>query len=127
MTSRWLAIGAFCLLTASAAAQPSAQDDASLAAEPSGDASALAQAGSVEVPNESVGEQSAGQTNAVDLQTDSAAKEAPTESAPQAASSSASSILSRVQIHGFVSEGGYISTANDYIGDSERGSLKLFE
>jgi hypothetical protein len=35
--------------------------------------------------------------------------------------------LSKVQIHGFVSEGGFVSTANDYIGASSRGSLKLFE
>lgn len=33
----------------------------------------------------------------------------------------------RVQIHGFVSEGGFISTDNDYIGESSRGSLELFE
>jgi hypothetical protein len=32
-----------------------------------------------------------------------------------------------IQIHGFASEGGFISTANDYIGDSSRGSLRLFE
>lgn len=33
----------------------------------------------------------------------------------------------RIQIHGFVSEGGFISTDNDYIGKSSRGSLELFE
>jgi hypothetical protein len=32
-----------------------------------------------------------------------------------------------VRIHGFVSEGGFVSTANDYIGESSRGSLELFE
>ena len=32
-----------------------------------------------------------------------------------------------IEIHGFASEGGFISTANDYIGDSSRGSLRLFE
>jgi hypothetical protein len=31
------------------------------------------------------------------------------------------------QIHGFVSEGGFLSTANEYIGTSSRGSLKFFE
>lgn len=36
-------------------------------------------------------------------------------------------LLDRIQIHGFVSEGAFISTANDYIGPSSRGSLKLFE
>jgi hypothetical protein len=35
--------------------------------------------------------------------------------------------LSRIQVHGFVSEGGFKSTANDYIGASERGSLKFFD
>jgi len=38
-----------------------------------------------------------------------------------------SNLLSRVQLHGFVNAGGFISTANDYIGDSSGGSLKLFE
>src|SRR4051812_47533602 len=32
-----------------------------------------------------------------------------------------------VQIHGFVSEGAFWSTSNDYIGASSDGSLKLFE
>jgi hypothetical protein len=32
-----------------------------------------------------------------------------------------------VEIHGFVSEGGFVSTSNDYIGASSRGSLALFE
>lgn len=41
--------------------------------------------------------------------------------------SALSSMLAKIQIHGFVSEGGFISTDNDYIGKSERGSLKLFE
>ena len=34
---------------------------------------------------------------------------------------------SGVQIHGFASEGGFVSTANDYIGDSSQGSLAFFE
>jgi hypothetical protein len=33
----------------------------------------------------------------------------------------------RVDIHGFVSEGGFLSTSNDYIGASSQGSLKLAE
>lgn len=40
---------------------------------------------------------------------------------------SSPSFLTKIQIHGFVSEGGYVSTANDYIGDSNKGSLKFFE
>ncbi|HEV7557538.1 MAG TPA: hypothetical protein VGO00_18870, partial [Kofleriaceae bacterium] len=32
-----------------------------------------------------------------------------------------------IEIHGFVSEGGFWSTDNDYIGKSSRGSLELFE
>src|SRR5215208_1527935 len=35
--------------------------------------------------------------------------------------------LPDVQIHGFVSEGAFWSTSNDYIGKSSRGSVKLFE
>ena len=35
--------------------------------------------------------------------------------------------ISNLQIHGFISEGGFVSTDNDYIGDSSRGSLALFE
>ena len=35
--------------------------------------------------------------------------------------------LSSFQIHGFISEGGFVSTANDYIGDSSNGSLEFFE
>ncbi|HET8933922.1 MAG TPA: hypothetical protein VFN67_10805 [Polyangiales bacterium] len=38
-----------------------------------------------------------------------------------------SSILSKIRIHGFVSEGAFKSTANDYIGESSRGSLKMLE
>jgi hypothetical protein len=32
-----------------------------------------------------------------------------------------------IDVHGFVSEGGFLSTSNDYIGSSSRGSLKLAE
>lgn len=31
------------------------------------------------------------------------------------------------QVHGFVGEGGFVSTANDYIGNSSTGSLAMFE
>jgi hypothetical protein len=37
------------------------------------------------------------------------------------------SLMSKFQVHGFVSEGAFISTSNDAIGDSSRGSLKFFE
>jgi hypothetical protein len=36
-------------------------------------------------------------------------------------------LASRIHIHGFASEGGFISTSNEYIGESSRGSLKFFE
>ena len=39
----------------------------------------------------------------------------------------AGSGLRDVQIHGFVSEGGFLSTSGDYIGASSSGSLELFE
>jgi hypothetical protein len=42
-------------------------------------------------------------------------------------SSLATRILERIQVHGFVSEGGFISTANEFIGKSSRGSLKFLE
>jgi hypothetical protein len=32
-----------------------------------------------------------------------------------------------LQVHGFISEGGFVTTANEYIGKSSRGSLRLFE
>jgi hypothetical protein len=32
-----------------------------------------------------------------------------------------------IEIHGFVSQGAFVSTANDYLGRSSRGSLELFE
>jgi hypothetical protein len=32
-----------------------------------------------------------------------------------------------VAVHGFVSQGGFVSTDNDYIGESSRGSLSFFE
>jgi hypothetical protein len=35
--------------------------------------------------------------------------------------------LRNVQIHGFVSEGAFVTTANNYLGESSRGSLRLFE
>ncbi len=47
--------------------------------------------------------------------------------APDVVAVESPSFLSKIQIHGFVNAGGFISTANDYIGSSDRGSLKLFE
>jgi len=35
--------------------------------------------------------------------------------------------VSELEIHGFASEGGFLSTSNDYIGASSRGSLEFFE
>jgi hypothetical protein len=43
------------------------------------------------------------------------------------APASVDSYSPNIRIHGFVSEGGFVSTANDYIGRSSRGSLELFE
>ncbi len=36
-------------------------------------------------------------------------------------------LASRLHIHGFVSQGAFVSTANDYIGHSSRGSVELFQ
>ena len=35
--------------------------------------------------------------------------------------------LPPLQLHGFVSQGAFVSTANDYIGNSDRGSVAMFE
>jgi hypothetical protein len=35
--------------------------------------------------------------------------------------------LPAIEVHGFISEGGFVSTDNDYIGASSRGSLRMFE
>jgi hypothetical protein len=35
--------------------------------------------------------------------------------------------LPPIQIHGFIGEGAFVSTDNDYIGESSRGTLELFE
>jgi hypothetical protein len=51
----------------------------------------------------------------------------PDESLAQPSVPEPSLRLSTLQFHGFVSEGGFVSTANDYIGKSSRGSLELFE
>jgi hypothetical protein len=47
----------------------------------------------------------------------------------EAARAPVSSDLGRhdIDVHGFLSEGGFLSTSNDYIGSSSRGSLKLAE
>src|SRR5688572_11923889 len=44
-----------------------------------------------------------------------------------AAQSEDSIVDPELQIHGFVSVGGFVSTANDYIGRSSKGSLELLE
>jgi hypothetical protein len=64
---------------------------------------------------------------AASLATETSAPPAPTESVAESALSLAGRVLSELQIHGFVSQGGFVSTANDYIGNSSRGSLKFFE
>lgn len=49
----------------------------------------------------------------------------PSESAGE--ESTALSIFHSVEIHGFISQGALISTANDYLGHSARGSVEFFE
>jgi len=49
---------------------------------------------------------------------------APAPTAPEPEPALATSDLA---IHGFVTQGGFVSTANDYLGKSSRGSLELFE
>jgi hypothetical protein len=56
------------------------------------------------------------------------APEPPVPAAPVAAPIVASTVqVRRVELHGFVSQGAFVSSANDYIGASSRGSLGLFE
>jgi hypothetical protein len=59
--------------------------------------------------------------------TEAGAAAPPANAAPESGSSFVASFLSKIQIHGFVSEGGFVSTDNDFIGESSRGSLKFFE
>lgn len=63
-----------------------------------------------------------------------AAEQAPAElpgeqvpAEPPPSSLSKQGFLSIFQLHGFVSQGGFVSTANEAIGQSSRGSLKFFE
>jgi hypothetical protein len=78
--------------------------------------SEAAERGSAEAPREPAGKA---------VEASGSAREQSSEEA--SSPSLASRILERIQIHGFVSEGGFISTDNEYIGKSSRGSLKLFE
>jgi len=50
-----------------------------------------------------------------------------TDSEPIAPSIPEPTAIEKVQIHGFISEGAFWSTSNNYIGYSDRGSVKLFE
>jgi hypothetical protein len=50
----------------------------------------------------------------------------PTE-APEVAEAGVGLEVPTIDIHGFVSEGGFVSTANNAIGHSKRGSLEFFE
>lgn len=52
---------------------------------------------------------------------------APTVPPAQSAGDLGLTLLSKLRIHGFVSEGAFISTANDFIGSSSRGSFKMLE
>jgi hypothetical protein len=52
---------------------------------------------------------------------------APAPAPPAPAAEPDSEAMPTLDIHGFVSEGAFVSTDNDYIGHSSRGSLELFE
>lgn len=51
----------------------------------------------------------------------------PVDEEPPPSTPEPSLLLSSLQLHGFVSQGAFYSTANDYIGKSSRGSVELFE
>lgn len=115
MRLRFLALGWLCLLASSV----SAQAEAPLAA-------VEAQAEISDPPPPAAG----AEISSASLQPPAAVTPAPVaESAAEApaAGASAPSFLSKLRIHGFVSEGAFVSTANDYIGTSSRGSLKMLE
>src|SRR5215208_983102 len=59
--------------------------------------------------------------------TESAAEPAPPPAATTASPEQPVIVGRTIEIHGFVSEGAFVSTSNDYIGASSRGSVKLFE
>jgi hypothetical protein len=59
--------------------------------------------------------------------TDPVAAEPPAIVEEESAPETPSTGVGAIQVHGFVSEGGFVSTSNDYIGRSSRGSLELFE
>jgi len=60
---------------------------------------------------------------------DASAQPASSEPAPTAPAPdpTAESLLRRIEIHGFASEGAFVQTANDYFGSTSRASLELFE
>ncbi len=51
----------------------------------------------------------------------------PVASASEITPPAAAPVLRTVDLHGFVSEGAFVSTANNYLGKSARGSMRLFE
>ena len=52
---------------------------------------------------------------------------APAEPPPPDVTSALADVVEGVQLHGFVTQGAFVSTSNDYIGRSSQGSLELFE
>jgi hypothetical protein len=100
--------------SSSAAAEPSAQPTSTTSApSPS--------AGPTSLPP-TVGEQPRAEALAP-----AAAASQPTAASHAEAADTVPRFISSMQVHGFASEGGFVSTANDYIGASARGSLKFFE
>jgi hypothetical protein len=109
----WVVIGAGLMGAVRAAvAQPSPAPAAAPAPAPDSAPTAPAAPDSAPAPSSPAPDESAPDTVATE----------PDPSAPDAAAR-----LRRLDIHGFVSEGAFISTANDYIGKSSRGSLEMFE
>jgi hypothetical protein len=109
-----------CLLAGKAAAQ--VDPSAPTAATPSLDAPGSGSAEPTAAPDDAT---SAPEEPGAQLGAASATPAADAASVPD--SSFVDGFLARIQIHGFVSEGGFVSTDNDFIGSSSRGSLKFFE
>lgn len=127
--SWWLlALGSLCMLASSVAAQ---SEEASSSLESGSSENTLAAPADSPVEtsettlNAGAGEEAKQAQGIAEPMPSTAAAE------PALAAASAeelgSSILSKLRIHGFVSEGAFKSTANEYIGESSRGSFKMLE
>jgi hypothetical protein len=116
---RWVAVIAAYLAAATASAQPDAPAEPSAVEQSPPAPSPTVAVEPVPVVNTSPSPISDSLPSAVPVAE---------EASPEPPSSlSGPTLPFNIQLHGFVSEGGFKSTANEFIGSSSRGSLKFFE